>query len=127
MMRFFKIVLGLVVLLSIGFCVAVNLVNAPHKGETDDTNRESAIQIIRALELQKEAHGAYPAGLNALVPKHLKTLPRVQRSGNEFDYEVLLEGEDFRIAYPEAPIGALPSDAEYEYRASVERWELKVY
>jgi len=124
--RVVKIALSLVVLLGLGFCVLVNFVNAPDKAAADDANRQAADRIAAALHAYQAKNGVYPPELAALVPEFLSEKPQ-QSSGAAFSYQASPDGKEFRLAYPEAPIGALPSDAEYELKASTGKWDYVVY
>jgi hypothetical protein len=122
-----KGIITLGILGSIGFCVFVNVANAPQKSAHDDANRQGAEQLITTLVAYHTAHGAFPAELDAIVPAHLAVLPQVQPSQSGFHYTALEDGKDYLLSYPEAAIGTLPSDAEFEYRASAGVWEHRVY
>ena len=121
--RVVKAILLLPVLLGFGFCAFVNLVNAPHKGETDAANRALAQAMVAALMAHSRATGGYPSDLEALVPDYLDQLPPKQRLDWPFHYQLEQGGRDFALSYPEAPYGALPSDAYFRYRSNTGRWE----
>lgn len=126
LLRVVKHGLTVALLLGLGFCVWVNLANAPDRAETKATNRQVAEQLITALESFRAAHGQYPEELDALVPGALPALPTLQHSGARLGYTRLQDGDDFIVSYPEAPLGTLPSDAEHVFQASTGQWENKL-
>jgi len=118
--------------LLLAFFLFVNLVNAPHKGETDQLNRRKGDCIIAALRAYQRDHGRYPETLDALAPDYLKAVPqRVIRpgetTGRPFDYEIAKEGKEFKIGYMEAAIGMLPSDSESIFDSSTGEWKTIQY
>jgi len=127
MIRIAKVAAVLAVLAVLAFCLAANLGNAPNKGEIDRANRESALTLITALQTFHQAHAVYPSELEALVPDLLATLPTVRPADGSFSYTVRADGADFTLAYPEAALGMLPSDAEYQFKASTGAWTHEVY
>ena len=97
---------------------------------TDQENQASAEKVIRALLDYQSEHGLYPRRLDALVPEYLPTEsdicwasrtgePRVKR----FNYESIGEGQDFKLRYPQAPVGPIRSDAAFEYQGSRGAWK----
>ena len=117
---------GLLFLVAIvGFCGFLNLVNAPSKGERDQQARADANQLIEALGAYYSDQDAYPPALDELTPRYLSRIPEPQ-VGGAFEYVPATGGRDFRLGYPEAPMGALPSDGFYSYEASSGQWRFAV-
>jgi type II secretory pathway pseudopilin PulG len=109
----------------VGFCGLVNFVNLPSKGERDREARANAQQQVELLRAYYSDHGTYPKTLGELSPGYAARLPE-PREGHSFEYVPDPEGQDFTLAYPEAPMGALPSDGSHSYRASSGEWEFTV-
>lgn len=126
-MRIVKIAVAVVALGGLGFCLAVNLGNAPSKAELDQANRESATILIQALQTFHQGHDVYPSELEALIPHLLATLPTVRPADQSFDYTVRADGGDFTLGYMEAPLGGLPSDAGFEFKGSTKTWTHATY
>ena len=114
--------------LLLAFFLFVNLVNAPHRRETDRTNRQNAERIITALRAYQHDHGHYPRSLEDLEPAYLKPVPARlaypgDKSGSRFHYDVAEDGGTFTIGYWQAPLGMFPSDLEETFESATGQWK----
>ncbi len=64
--------------------------------------RVGLFELAIALKQHKREHGVYPAGLDALVPTCLRSLPEDPFSGKPFGYRPVDEGfEVFSVGFPD--------------------------
>lgn len=96
--RLLRLFVALTVLVVVGGCSYLFITFYALDGPSIEQGRERASELLATLEKYREAHGQYPAVIEALVPEYLPSIPRPAWR-YEYTYDACSDGTGYILYF----------------------------